>query len=73
MAKLVLEVSLPAFKYEAMYYGVAKNLIANSLDGRYVQVPLDAFRRFVTHQGVYGMFEIEFDDTNKLVDIKKLR
>ena len=52
MAKIVLNVALPAFKYEAMYAGAAKNLVANSLDGRKVQLPLSAFQRFVTHQGI---------------------
>ncbi|WP_394180161.1 DUF2835 domain-containing protein [Marinomonas posidonica] len=73
MAKLVLNVALPAFKYKAMYAGAAKNLVASSLDGRKVQLPLSAFQSFVTHQGIYGLFEVEFDSRNKLVGVTKLR
>ncbi|PYF83233.1 uncharacterized protein DUF2835 [Marinomonas alcarazii] len=73
MAKLVLNVALPAFKYEAMYAGSAKNLVANCLDGRKVQLPLSAFQRFVTHEGIYGFFEVEFDDRNKLIGVTKIR
>tara|TARA_R110002033_G_scaffold14720_3_gene42600 strand:- start:5013 stop:5240 length:228 start_codon:yes stop_codon:yes gene_type:complete len=73
MAKIVLNVALPAFKYEAMYAGAAKNLVASSLDGRKVQLPLSAFQRFVTHQGIYGFFEIEFDDMNKLIAVTKVK
>lgn len=73
MAKLVLSVALPAFKYEAMYAGAAKHLVADSLDGRKVQLPLAAFQRFVTHQGINGVFEVEFDDSNKLIGITQLR
>ncbi|RBO83769.1 DUF2835 domain-containing protein [Marinomonas aquiplantarum] len=73
MAKLVLNVALPAFKYEAMYAGAAKNLVASSLDGRKVQLPLSAFQSFVTHQGIHGLFEVEFDNRNKLVGVTKLR
>lgn len=73
MAKIVLTVALPAFKYEAMYAGAAKNLVASSLDGRKVQLPLSAFQSFVTHQGIHGLFEVEFDDRNKLVGVTKLR
>ena len=72
MAKIVLNVALPAFKYEAMYAGAAKNLVASSLDGRKVQLPLPAFQRFVTHQGIHGLFEVEFDDKNKLIAVTKL-
>jgi len=73
MAKIVLSVALPAFKYEAMYAGSAKNLVANSLDGRKVQLPLFAFQRFVTHQGINGVFEVEFDDSNKLIGVTQIR
>ena len=72
MAKLVLNVALPAIKYEAMYSGAAKKLVATSLDGRKVQLPLNAFQRFVTHQGIYGFFEVEFDEKNKLVGVTKV-
>ena len=73
MAKVVLNVALPAFKYEAMYAGSAKNLVASSLDGRKVQLPLSAFQCFVTHQGIYGVFEVEFDDMNKLIGVTQIR
>ena len=73
MAKVVLSVALPAFKYEAMYAGSARNLVASSLDGRKVQLPLVAFQRFVTHQGINGVFEVEFDDMNKLIGVTQLR
>ncbi|MBR7889201.1 DUF2835 domain-containing protein [Marinomonas sp. A79] len=73
MAKIVLNVALSALKYEAMYAGLAKNLVANSLDGRKVQLPLSAFQRFVTHQGIHGFFEVEFDDSNKLISVTKIR
>lgn len=73
MAKVVLNVALPAFKYEAMYAGAAKNLVASSLDGRKVQLPLVAFQRFVTHQGINGLFEVEFDDMKKLIGVTRLR
>ena len=73
MTKVVLNVALPAFKYEAMYAGSAKSLVASSLDGRKVQLPLSAFQRFVTRQGIYGVFEVEFDDTNKLIGVTQIR
>ncbi|MGR0277454.1 DUF2835 family protein [Marinomonas dokdonensis] len=72
MAKLILNVALPAYKYEAMYAGAAQNLVATSLDGRKVQLPLSAFVRFVTHQGIYGLFEVEFDVNHKLVAVTQL-
>lgn len=73
MAKIVLNVALSALKYEAMYTGLAKNLVASSVDGRKVQLPLSAFQRFVTHQGIHGFFEVEFDDSNKLISVRRVQ
>lgn len=73
MGKIVLDVDLSAYKYKEMYKGTKKFLLARSRDGRNVQMPLDLFRPFLTHQGIFGSFEVEFDENRKLVDIKKLR
>ncbi|TPE51313.1 DUF2835 family protein [Maribrevibacterium harenarium] len=73
MTKIVVDVSLPAYKYKEMYKGSVKGLVVQSRDGRKIQLPLLAFQQFVTMQGVYGSFEVEFDDNKKLVGITKLR
>lgn len=73
MAKIVVEVMLTALQYQTMYAGQARNVVAHSLDGRKVQLPLSAFQRFITHQGIDGIFDVEFDDKNKLVAITRIR
>ncbi len=72
MAKIVIDVSVSAFKFKEMYRGTVKNLMAKSRDGRNVQLPLKIFQPFVTHQGLYGTYEIEFDERNKLVGVNKI-
>lgn len=72
MAKVTVDVSLPAYKYKEMYQGSVKFLVARSRDGRMIQLPLSIFQKFVTHKGVYGAFEIEFNESKKLVNIIKL-
>lgn len=73
MAKIVVEVILSASQYEAAYSGIAKNVVASSLDGRKVKLPLSAFQRFVSYRGVNGIFEVEFDDRHKLVGVTQIR
>lgn len=73
MAKIAVNIALPAYQYEALYKGVAKNLVAHSLDGRKVQLPLVAFQRFLKHQGIYGIFEVEFDVNHKLTSVRQLQ
>ena len=72
MAKVTIDVSLPAHKYKEMYQGSVKYLVAKSRDGRMIQLPLLSFQRFVTHKGVYGAFEVEFDENRKLININKI-
>lgn len=72
MAVIVIDVSLSAYKYKEMYRGTIKNLVANSRDGRTVQLPLKVFQPFLTHHGIYGTFKVEFDDNRKLVGIEKV-
>lgn len=71
MAKVTIDVSLPAYQYQEMYKGSKKYLVAHSRDGRKIQLPLSVFQRFVTRKGVYGTFEVEFDENRKLVSIRK--
>ncbi|RDL43152.1 DUF2835 domain-containing protein [Marinomonas piezotolerans] len=71
MAKIIIDVDLSAHQYKEMYRGTKKYLVAQSRDGRKVQLPLSVFQRFVTLKGVYGVFEIEFDENRKLVGIEK--
>lgn len=72
MAAVILDINLSAFKYKQMYQGTAKYLVAQSRDGRQVQLPLSIFKSFVTHQGVFGSFEVEFDENRKLIGVRKL-
>lgn len=72
MAKVTIDINLPAYQYQEMYRGSKKYLLAESRDGRKIQLPLTVFQKFVTRKGVYGTFEVEFDDNRKLVNIEKI-
>ena len=69
---LRFQLALPAEDYLSFYKGHAQNVVVNSVDGRTVQFPASAIRKFLTHEGVYGVFEIEFDEGNKLVGFERV-
>ncbi|OUR78266.1 topoisomerase II [Marinomonas sp. 42_23_T18] len=71
MALVVVDVALAAHKFLDMYQGKSKYLLVQSRDGRRIQLPLTIFRPFLTHSGIYGTFEVEFDQNYRLLDIKK--
>jgi uncharacterized protein DUF2835 len=66
------QLALSADKYMAYYKGAAKNIVTRSIDNKSIKFPANAIRSFLTHDGIYGLFEIYFDENNKLVKIEQV-
>ncbi len=64
--------AISAEDYLAFYQGNAREVVARSDDNRIVRFPANAIRKFVTHDGIFGRFEITFDENNKLVAIRAI-
>lgn len=64
--------SISAEDYLAYYQGSARVVIARSEDNKTVQFPASAIRKFVTHDGIYGRFEMTFDESNKFIAIQSI-
>ncbi len=54
------------------YQGAASTVIVQADDGRHIQLPANSLRPFVSPQGVVGQFELELNQNNKLIKLKKL-
>jgi len=50
-----------------------RDVICTAKDGRSVQFPANVLRQFLTHNGVYGEFEIFFSKDNRFSKIEKLK
>jgi hypothetical protein len=72
MPSLVLDVAISAERLVAVYQGRANRILVQSRDGRRVSVPAHHFRPFLTHEGVYGSFVLEFSDKGELVSLQRL-
>lgn len=72
MPSLVLDIALSAERLIAVYQGRANRILLHSRDGRRVSVPAHHFRPFLTHEGVYGTFILEFSDKGELLDLRRL-
>ena len=70
--KLHFSIYIPAHEYQAYYSGVARNVSTRTREGISIQFPASALQRFVTHEGIQGDFEIEFDQNNKLVAVHRV-
>ena len=70
--RVSLRLSITAHEYLAYYRNEADAVLARTLDGRSIEFPANALRPHVTHQGVYGLFEIEFDASYRLIRLERL-
>ena len=67
-----IKLAISSAEFSRYYRGDAKHVVCTARDGRIVQFPAAALRPHLLHEGIYGEFEIEFSDTNKLIAIRKL-
>lgn len=68
--RFVLNISPDA--YLAYYEGAARSVVARGLDGRTVQFPANALRRHLTHDGIRGLFALEYDESGKITRIRRV-
>ncbi|QRY78651.1 DUF2835 domain-containing protein [Pseudomonas sp. PDNC002] len=72
MPSVVLDISLPTHRLQALYRGQANRIQVVSRDGRQVNLPAHHLRPFITHTGVQGSFELEFDESGRLLALRRL-
>lgn len=68
---LEVRLNISAREYLLLYKGVARNVSALATDGRRVRFPASILQRFVTREGIYGLFVITFDQQGRFKAIEK--
>lgn len=64
--------SIPAHRLLHYYHGEVDVVVATAVDGRIIRFPANILRSVVQNQGVYGTFELVFDENHKFVSIKRV-
>lgn len=72
MLCLVLDIALSAERLLAVYRGRVNRILVHSRDGRRVSLPAHHLRPFLTHEGVYGTFALEFNAAGELLSLRRL-
>lgn len=72
MPSLLLDIALSAERLRAVYQGRANRILLRSRDGRQVSLPAHHIRPFLTHEGVYGAFELSFGAGGEFVSLRRL-
>ena len=73
MPRMFFTLNISAADYQYFYQGVGKVIVTRTEDGQRLQFPANELRKFVSHSGVQGRFEIMFSRDNKLLDLRKVR
>ncbi len=71
--RIRFSLSISSDTYLRYYRGEATHVYTLSHDGKGVKFPARFLRRFVTQEGISGEFEIEFDQNNRLRDMRRIR
>jgi hypothetical protein len=72
MPKLTFTLNISAEEYLQFYRGTAASVLTVTESGRQLQFPAAELRPYVSHTGIRGRFEIEFDDQHKLQRLTRL-
>lgn len=72
MLKLYLDISLSAEEFLRVYRGTANRVLLRSREGKSVSLPAGRLQPFLTHDGIYGSFELAFDSKGKFISLRRL-
>jgi len=72
MPRKYFKLNISADAYLAYYRGSSQSIVTQSEDGHRIQFPANELRKFVSHAGIHGRFEITYSRDNKLLDIRKM-
>ena len=64
--------TIGADDYLAYYAGQARTISVTADDGRRIEFPAQHLRPFVAHGGISGYFEIEFDQTHRFRQLRRV-
>ena len=64
--KAILTINLSEEEILQYYQGQASYLQVEDQQGRWIRLPLNHLRPFVTAKGVYGVFCMEYDDQHRI-------
>jgi hypothetical protein len=72
MPSSFFNLSISAQEYLRVYRGTARQVVVRGTDGASLSFPAEHLRRFVSHDGVQGRFELKYDASHKFVSLEKL-
>ncbi|MAV24695.1 MAG: hypothetical protein CMQ05_01070 [Gammaproteobacteria bacterium] len=72
MASVIIDISIPAHEFIALYQGTKRDVQVIARDGTRVRFPANHLRQFVTRSGVEGSFRLEFSRDHRFLNISQI-
>lgn len=70
--RLRIHLSLSPDELLRYYRGEVESVIAYTPERISVRFPIEALRRHIGQDGIYGWFEIEFDERNRFIGLHRV-
>ena len=70
--RLHVVLKIPSHQLLYYYEGEVDVVVAKTTDGRILRFPANILRSVVQSHGVYGKFELVFDENHKFVSISRV-
>ena len=70
--RLHVVLKIPSHQLLYYYEGGVDVVVAKTTDGRIIRFPANILRSVVQNNGVYGTFELVFDENHKFVSISRI-
>ena len=71
--EIIVPLHIDGEQFLRYYRGTARVVVARSVDGRTVQFPARILQRFLTRDGIHGVFVLRYDARNRFVSIERHR
>ncbi|MDR4508014.1 MAG: DUF2835 domain-containing protein [Candidatus Brocadiaceae bacterium] len=70
--RIQFSLNIPSDEFEAYYTGDIRSILTRTTTGKTVRFPASILRKFLTHKGIYGSFEMALDKNNKFMSIERI-
>jgi hypothetical protein len=70
--KSVISVNLNKEQVLQYYKGVSTRVQCYDKNGQRMDLPIDIFLKYVTHEGIFGTFEITYDERGKFKCLQRI-
>ncbi len=71
MYSIRFSLRLSSEQYLAYYKGYVRNISVIADDGRRIEFPAEHLRAYLTHEGIQGRFEIQFDRQHRFIALQR--